>query len=318
MDKKFALVALGAASLFPVQAGAETLRVSGIYPAAVDLPGHVEALAIAPFGGDAGADAELAISDALGSVSINGERYFRVIPDAGYGEAASDALLRGSVHSEVLEERAEPRIVTRCVERNKKGECLETKERAIPCWNLSVRMDPRIVLTAIDGTQMYSHHRSEYESAHFCRDDTNIPSVIDMGNRMIERIANHVRMDLAPRHFSQDHRIMEQRKGLGKADRAAFKQAIRLTKTSASDACAAFDELYQANPGHLSLTFNMGLCAEAFGALDVAQEYYSQARQIDANHSYHRDGAGRLAARWRADAQLAARDDARRVYLGQN
>lgn len=316
MRKLMATMLLGASALAPVQAGAETLRVSGVYPANVDLPGYVEALSVVPFGGDAGRDAELAITDLLGGVTINGERYFRLTSGAGYGSGSSDAVLRGTVYSDVYEERVQPRIVTRCIERNDKGKCIERKKRRIPCRELTVRMDPRIVLIAADGTQLYSRRAPVYESARYCRNDAHIPSDIDMGNRLIDRIARQVRADLAPVQFSRGYRIMEKRKGLGKADRAAFKQAIRLTKRSASEACDAFGSLYQTNPNHLSVVYNMGLCAEAFGELGVAERFYADARSIKARHSYHRKGTNRIAARYRANAQLAARERANGSYLG--
>ncbi|MDC8755834.1 hypothetical protein OIK40_14385 [Erythrobacter sp. sf7] len=305
---------------------AETITVVGIYPANVDLPGEVEAIAIEPFAGDAGADVELAITDVLGAVTIEGQPWFRIAPPfAGRSSGvvivadregqsvsiedsdAPDAVLRGSVMNEVLEQRLEPRMVEQCVERDDRGDCIRREPRPVPCWEVSVRLDPRIVLIAADGTQLYSRRAPEIEAASYCRDDNTIPSTLDMASRAIDRIAHAVRVDLAPVNRAREYRVMERRGGLARNDRAVFKHAIRLTKTDPVAACQVFDQMLASNSAQLSVVFNAGLCAEAFGDLVAARELYLRALGISPDHGYPADGLRRIAERRRADAQMYSR-----------
>jgi hypothetical protein len=317
----------GAMAMSSSIAMAETLPVTGMYPAQVDLPGDLDVIAIDPFGGDAGADLEIALTDVLGNINIDGQPWFRIAPPLGYGQSGTvymegtegdpvtledpnspDALLRGSVRSEVLERRLDPKIVEECVERDEDRKCIRTEERRIPCLEMSVRIDPRVSLTSMDGRQLYAFNTPQSQTASYCRNDATIPSALDMGNRLIDQLAAAVRYDLAPVRRSDGYRIMERRKGLKGADRNAFKDAIKLTKTDQGAACAKFQDMMQVYADHVSVVFNVGLCAESYGYLDSAEELYRQTLSIDPKNDYASDGLRRLRDRRRAEFQLEARE----------
>lgn len=326
--KNWAIIGFcSALAMSSAMAAAETMPVSGIYPANVDLPGDVEVIAVEPFGGDAGADVEIALTQMLGEVRIEGRPWFRIAPPPGYGQSgtvtildhegqpvsvgdpnAPDAILRGSVRSEVLERRIEPRVVEECVERDAEDKCIRREKRRIPCWEMSLRFDPRIMLMSINGRQLYANNTPQIETARYCRDDNAVPSTLDMANRMIDRIALEVRGDLAPVARSNGYRVMERRKGLKGEAREAFKQAVKLTEVDQGAACNTFMELMNTNPDHVSVIFNVGLCSESFGYLDEAEQYYRTALGINPKTDYAADGLRRLHDRERAAMQIEARD----------
>lgn len=319
-----AIAAIIAASCGLAPAHAETIPVEGVYAARVTLPPDAQRILIDRFGGDLGPDVELALSDTLGRAIIRGEPYFDLItPNALRGGLVEvegndgttthrplvpDAELRGSVRSEVFERRAEPRKERVCVERNDDGDCTEREEVDVACWELVVRVDPRIVMNSASGERLYSHDASRTKAQQFCASDDEGPSSLEMANEIVDEIAQDVRLDLAPTQTRQDIRVMERRRDLRREDRDAFREAVRATKESIEAACAGFDALEVTNPDHVSVLFNIGLCLESGGELDQAADYYSRALAIDPGRDYPTAGLRRVRSGILAEEQLAQRE----------
>ena len=316
-----AMAALGGSAA--VQA--ETLTVEGTYAATVDLPGDIEVIAVDRFAGRLGPDAQVAIMQTLGSVAVDGGRFFRVVQgDSAFaggsvflgnqpgvvtqGSSDVDAVLSGTLRGDVFEQRSGWRTRRQCVARDREGDCIRREEIRIPCFQLSVELQPRLALTSVDGRLLYANNQPLIEVVRYCRDDFFIPSELEMAGLLIDQLAQAVRLDLAPQSRVEGIRVMEMRKGLEGADRKAFKDAIRLTKNDAYGACLAFEDLEARNPAHVSVLFNIGLCREAEGDLVTAQSYYAKALRADPGRDYPSLGLGRIASRERAAFQLAARE----------
>ncbi|MEM6856494.1 MAG: hypothetical protein AAF559_01365 [Pseudomonadota bacterium] len=305
---------------------AETLTVEGTYAASVDLPGDIEVIAVDRIAGRLGPDAEVAIMQTLGSVAVDGGRFFRVVQsDRGFvggtvylgnqpgvvtrGASDVDAVLSGTLRADVFEQRSGWRTRRQCVARDKDGDCIRREEIRIPCFQLSVELQPRLVLTSVDGRLLYANNQPLIEVVRYCRNDFFIPSELEMAELLIDQLAQAVRLDLAPETRVEGIRVMEMRKGLESADRKAFKDAVKLTKNDAYGACLAFEDLEARNPAHVSVLFNIGLCHEAEGDLVTAQSYYAQALRADPGRDYPSLGLRRIASRERAAFQLAAREN---------
>ncbi len=317
--------ALGAAVLVTLGAGtaqAETLDIAGVYAAGVDLPGEIEVIAIGRLGGDAGPDGEVAILAELGAAAVDGESYFRVLPaDAalprgrvrvgdqpeGLNTLAPDAVLSGTLRTDVAERQVEPRISNECVARDERDNCIERKEIKIPCFELRVQVIPRLILTGAEGFQLYSNTQSLAEVTRYCRNDAVIPSPYDLGDGLIDQLAQGVRLDLAPIERLEEIRVMETRKNLVSADRRAFSEALALTKRDQRAACAVWSGLEATNPAQAAVLFNVGLCREAAGELEEAARYYAAVLSAGAGRDYAQQGLARIASRQRAAIQLEAR-----------
>ena len=317
-----ALVAIGA----PV--AAETLPVTGIYGSGVEISPEIEVVAIERMGGDAGPVLAIELSEALSDATINGRSYFRVIPatsgpiviyhtsaspDAAVSAAtqddpeAPDAVLRGSVRSEVTDIESSPRTERECVRRDDRGKCVEHRNVSIPCRELRVTLDPRIALIGVDGRQLYSESSRWHDAKTYCATDYGTPSANDMFSGLLAGLVRRVRLDLAPEQRSQDIRIMESRSNLRRSDRGAFRDAVRLTKNDPLAACLAFEALEAANPTQTSVLFNVGLCRESEGALDAAEVHYRRVLEIEPGKDHAVSGLARLVAHRRGLAQLEER-----------
>jgi hypothetical protein len=318
-------LAIGCAALAASGAQAETLDVQGVYAANVDLPGGIETIVIDSLRGELGGDGEIAIQQELGSASVDGTLFFKVLrADAPMTGATvtvggqesvrsaidPDAILAGTVRGDIIQRRLEPRIRTECVERDDNDKCIRSEEFPIPCRELTVQVMPRLLLTTNDGEQIYSNNEPLFQTERYCRNDAVIPSALDIESDLIDQLARNIRFDLAPVERFERVRIMESRKDLVREDRDAFRQAVRLTKTDQAAACDAFADLEQGNPMQVSVLFNIGLCQEASGDLEAARAYYKRALAVSPRRDSPTQGLNRIASRERAAVQLAAREKA--------
>ncbi|MEM7700738.1 MAG: hypothetical protein AAF251_02260 [Pseudomonadota bacterium] len=298
------LLALGLVVFDTGSAHAESLSFRALSPAQVDLPGSVETIATERFTGREGPDLELALSDALGSVQIEGQSWFRVVPTgsplAGDGP---DAVMRGSLSREVTRPQVNPRTESVCVERDENDKCVERDRVEIPCREMRVRLTPRILLFTLDGRQLYSRSDSFAASRRYCQGD-DWPSANAMTAALIDDVAHAVRFDLAPVDQVLSLRIMERRKGLKGDARDAFKAAVKLSNSDQAASCEAFAALYQQHSDQSSVIYNHGLCQERGGDLEAARTLYLETLRVDPGRDYAEQGLARIAGHQRAREQV--------------
>lgn len=280
---------------------AETLPVAGLYPARNDDAAALQSIAIEDFSGDKGTSLSFAVTDALKSAAVYGEPYFDIIQ---LENADADAVLRGFANAEIVEIDLEDRKLVECLKKDDDKKCIDEKVTLYACSRLEVSVFPQIRLIRADGQQLYSKRDRLDASENYCANDSQIPSAEAMADGLIETFARSVRFDLVPYYSSRTYRILESRKGLKKGDSRAFRSAVRMTKTDVAGACAEFAALEEAYPRHVSILFNIGLCAEGAGDLERAASYYTRALAEEPGKDYPTDGLRRIAQRERANAQL--------------
>lgn len=305
-------------------AQAETLRVGGIYAPGADIPPDVELIVIERFEGDVGQDVEFKIAGVLGQVRIGGAPWFDIISPEALDNATveietedgsvvseplvADAQLRGTVRSEAFERQIDPKVERDCVKRDDQDKCLEYKEVRIECFELTVRADPRIALTDSAGRQIYAYNSPHIDTENYCANDAQIPSILATTNEIVDEIAYAVTGAISPRNYGENVRIMESRSGLARADRNAFRDAVKITDNDPFGACQAFAALEASNPEHLSVLFNIGLCWESSKDYPRAAEYYRRALAVDGDHDYPRRGMSRVRSFQRGAAYVEARE----------
>ena len=208
-----------------------------------------------------------------------GQPYFDVI--GGRSAVQVDATLSGNVTAgvEQYETVAKRR---RCVERDDKNKCVTHRNIKVDCLTRTIDFRAQVRATRYsDGRSIYTESFPDRNEQTICfGDDEDFASSESVIRAMVANAAGAIRNDLAPVQYRQDIRILESRKGMTKAEGNAFKDAIRMTKSDAAEACRMWDEAASAGLLHISLVFNRGLCAEQRGELETALVLYGEAERL--------------------------------------
>lgn len=301
---------------------AETLPVEGIYAAGADAPSRARSIAIGEFSGRGGERLAFAIDAALRGAVIEGRPYFDLTftapsfgesytYDGGAGSAARparggpDAVMRGIAEVEWRDVDAGSKDVEECAAKDDRGKCTEKKTVSYPCRAREVDFRPEVRLVAREGELLYAKGETLTASRRFCKDERDTPSVDSMVEELARGFAAQIRGDLAPQYRADGIRVLESRNGIVKTDHAAFKAAVRQTKTDIAGACSAFEALEPANPRAVSVVFNIGLCRESAGDLEAAGLFYQAVLDVKPGKLEPQDGLGRIASRLRAEQQLS-------------
>jgi len=288
-------------------APAETLRISGLYPANVDGVALIESISIENFGGSDGSALGFALEAQLGSISFDGERYFTIM--ASRSATDPQAILSGSATAGV-DQYNTTEYRSRCVERDEKDKCIKRKSIEVPCEKRVIDFRANIRLARFeDGQTIFTDGPSKKHEQTVCGRDESFSSSESEIRKMIDSVAYELRRDLAPIRLTQKIRVLERRKGMAKAQAKFFKAAVKMTKKGEAEACRMFDNMAAGGAPHGSITFNRALCAEQRGELDTALSLYADADlQLGGNKTS--DDTRRVFSHQRAladwDARMAA------------
>ncbi len=302
---KWAVLVIGAGLSLASPAQAETLHLSGTAPAGSDAAAAQRSIAVERFGGQDGARLAFLIEGQLRDAYVTPEPYFSVLTPALANEA--DAVLQGFAdprlaESEFLAERET------CIERAENGTCLKTGLVETQCLRVSASLRPSLRLVAREGEVLWSGEPARSQDFSWCPEFDEAPAIDPVIDSWLEASAAEVRFALAPHNWARNVRIMERSSGLSRPARQTFRNAIRIIEHDPYGACMNFTQLLAENPAHPSLTFNVGLCAEAQGDHVTAESHYRAALTHRNSDDECRAGLNRLAQRRRAEWQMASRE----------
>ncbi|MBV7259702.1 tetratricopeptide repeat protein [Erythrobacter crassostreae] len=255
-------------------AHAETISVEGYLPASSDAGIELEVIAVDPLDGNQGGKLGFELKKALERAGVDNNRWFDVAPGR---DTPVDAVFQGSADSQSSITQLEDKEVRSCEKKNEDKKCIRYKTTYYDCNRFEVSLYPDIELVSREGEVLYYERDELTRTEDHCDDSGSRPSRSEMASGLVRSFAGRVRRALAPRNYRQDYRILERRKGLEKADRHAFKAAVKLTKIDEDAACEAFKAIELSAPDQASVLFNVALCHERFGDYDMARETYQRA-----------------------------------------
>lgn len=298
------LAAMGAAA-GPAQA--EAVRMTGKFAAPYREAAILDSLGIDRFNGRDGRQLEMAIERALSQPDIEGQPHFELIGAFGSGDAP-DGVLGGAVSSGVEESRYKGKE-RRCVEREGgkgSGKCLKEADVDVECTRRITNVTADLRLTRRDGRVVYSAGKPRRDEVNWCRGKSPPRTAEETVRGMILDIAAEVRRDIAPVVETYSIRFRESTKGLPKELNRPFKDIVRQTQRDLPAACAAWEAMDGQAPNHPSITFDLGLCAEAAGDYARALELYRRAAPLIGRGSNEA-----TAGVERVDRLIAAQEDDR-------
>ncbi len=242
----------------------------------------LDSLGIDRFNGRDGRQLEMAIERALSQPDVDGRPHFDLIAAFGGGQEP-EGVLSGAVTSGVQDNSYKEKQ-KRCVEREggkEHGKCLREAEVEVHCTRrvVNVSADLRLVRTA-DGRVVYTTGKPRRDEISWCRGDEPSRTVEETVRGMVEGIAGEVRRDIAPVVETYSIRFRESTKGLPKELNRPFKDIVRQTQRDLRGACAAWATMDAQAPNHPSITFDLGLCAEAEGEYRRALDLYRRAAPL--------------------------------------
>jgi hypothetical protein len=306
-------LALAAASLcFASPAAAETLTIIGSDPASANVNDLLR-ISVERFEGEDGGAFAQQLEAELGGAQFDGRAYYRVI--APESNAPTDGLVTGTTRAGV-EEAPVTEKRKRCVEPDPadKKKCLKEDEVDIRCRRRTITVATTVRLVAIgDGSVRYTRPLNARDQITYCPDRAASRSVDDYIESVQRDHVKAIRRDLAPRDYSLDVRVEESTKGLAKPAQAAFKNAVRLTKSDQPGACAAWTALTRDAEPTAALAFNLGLCAEMQRDFDKAIDWYGEAQRQGLRSSAIPEALERIEGNRRALADW----DARKRLIGR-
>lgn len=294
------LAAAAAAALSLGSARAEVLEITGEFAAPAREASMLESIAVGRIGGEDGPALQIAIERAL-----TNSQFDLLAGRTGLDNA--EGTISGAVTTEV-DERSFTRKEKKCVTKDDKGKCTKEEEVDTPCKRriVSMNADLRIVRNS-DGRIVHSTSRPFRQETSWCRGQNPANTTEETVANGIREIAGGVRSEIVPQVDTYRIRVRESTKGMSKEAAGRFKDMVRLTKSDARAACDGWAAMEPEEPGHASLLFNLGLCAEQRGDYAAAIDFYQQA--VRAGASEGGEGAGRAArlAAGREDAEERAR-----------
>ncbi len=298
---------LGAALLgLAMPANAETLTINSGDPAAVDVTDLLR-ISVDRFEGEDGAAFAQALEAELAAATFQGNPFYRVVaPESG---APTDGLVTGTVRASV-DEVPVIKKRRRCTEYDPadKKQCIKEIDVDIRCRRRTAAVATTVRLVAIaDGSIRHTRPLNARDQVTVCPDRSAPPSVEDYFEATFRSQVRTIRDDLAPRSYSAEIRVDESTKGLTKPAQAAFKAAVRLTKTDQVGACAAWQAMTRDAEPTAALSFNLGLCNEMEGDLDAAADWYGDAQRQGARGSAVPEALARLDRYRRALSAWTAR-----------
>jgi len=285
---------------------AESVTMIGKFPAAYREASFLRRMAIDRFDGNDGQ----ALSFALERALSGGDRHFSILSivgRSGVEPGAADGIMSGVVTSEVNENRVDQQRED-CVAKVE-GKCTKKEKVDIVCRRriIEVVADIRIA-RARDGSIAYSARKPRHDEVTWCPNQS-APGAVEATIRgMIESIAGETAHEIAPYTEHYAVRFYEKRNGMTRKVGTAFKEAIKQTQRDLPGACQSFAAIEAMMPGHVSVVYNLALCAEARGALETAMALYRRAGDIR-----RRDTADFAAGIDRTQRLITARNDAREM-----
>ena len=271
------LVAVLTASI-PVQA--EVFSMTGHFPAPHRPVSQLRSIGVDRIAGRDGTALALAIEQKLRRTGPDGRPYFALIALSRRGPDA-DGIITGLADASVRDSNV-TRKVEVCAEGTEQ-KCTKKDKVEAFCLQQTISFAPTLrIARAADGQILYNETRTQTDTIVTCPNDKSKRTPRQSIDRMVRAAADRLADDIIPRHENYRIRLREEREGMDKTMAQRFRDSIKLSQRDPVAACNIWSVMDAERPGHSSLLFNRGLCAERDGDYATAERFYAQGARDDA------------------------------------
>jgi hypothetical protein len=292
-------------------AAAESVRMTGLFPAEERDVAMLRSIAVERFAGRDGAALAIALERALLIRGPDGRPHFDVVPIGRRGDPGSaEGVISGAVSTDVSQNEFD-KTERRCVEKDGPM-CKKYEDARVICQRrvIDFRVDVRVADLASQRI-LYSADRQKRDEISWCEGQQPSRGVEEAVRGMIGATASELARAFAPRFESYSIRFREGTKGMPKEVEKRFKAVVKQTQRDLPGACREWEAIDGEAPNHPSVLFDLGLCAEAAGDYPKAAELYARAAPLMGRGNEGEVGAQRVAGLIAAKADAAERAERR-------
>lgn len=256
-------------------------------------------IAVPAFKGQAGVDFTASLRDELSSATINGEKVFElsgIVNVDGPGNTRSlveqarragldavyvgDTAIAGTRSIPKAEDFCEGGVLVF-------GKCRGGEMKPTTCWNVigTFTVNLKVIRTE-DGNSVYEERKSESVQEKHCQASTSIaPDPVSLALQAKDTVIAAIRGDIMPRTTTHQVRLMSNTKKLSKEDKEIFLEGKgwAVKKDRLNRACGIWEELSESSENsakHVSVVYNLGVCAEYQGDYQTAISRYRTADSL--------------------------------------
>lgn len=261
-------------------ASAESVTLTGRFPADYREPSFLKRMGVNRIDGPDGAALGYALERAL----ANRGHYSVVVLNGRSGTSGDvDGLLSGLVTTEINELRVTEER-DNCVEKRKneagKEECVRKEKETIYCRKRTIDLTADLrIARASDGRIAYSTRKPRHNEVKWCPGQSAPGAVDGTVRSMTDSIADEIAREISPRTERYDLRFYESRDAMPKEMHTRFKDAIRATQRDLPGACRELEAMEAAAP-QFAIAYDVGICAEARGDYEAAIDAYRRAATL--------------------------------------
>ncbi len=281
-------------------------------PAREDGMADARRMAVLPFDGDAHRRFTNRLEAYLANVEVEGERYFTLIEradihrildeqdmTAGGGRfdpahaaelgrlSGADTIIWGSVRLPRIEYDRYSREETRCVARNRDGDCLEYAEVPVPCQRQIADFEFTLKAVGVQtGELRFTKSYPGRAGEERCGLESHAPPApsADLKRAAIDDALGTMREDIAPYVVRLEIELMaDDDSGIDRHAKAKALLEDALEAAGGGDlvaACRRFGRLDRLHPRSAAVQYNLGVCAELEHDLDAAAVRYARAEAL--------------------------------------
>ncbi|MGC8768728.1 CsgG/HfaB family protein [Calditerrivibrio sp.] len=162
--------------------------------------------------------------------------------------------------------------------------CIRWDPYYVNCVERTANMSVSSKIISVEtGSIIYSSDYSDSEKSAACSDSGYaVKSSSELEYVVQNRILNNIKMDILPYKVDLSIVLKEDDDNIKNSkSREKFYSGLEFAKSNRLDrACELWKEAYETDKESVSLTYNLGVCSEAFGDPLLAQEYYKKADKL--------------------------------------
>lgn len=308
-------LAIGLVVLIAVSGCATKVKINMLEPAKYHEAALIRTVSVMPLSGTEGEQFAGELEGVIGSIRIKGEKFFTLVDRRSLNNVLSEMKLMqsgltdqatavrvgkiigaqgiytGTVTASTWNDSRYTSQRQECVRRQikydekgnaREGNCIRWRTYDVPCVKrtASFAFTPKLVEVET-GRVAFSANYSGSADSSGCQDGTPVLGGQELLIKAKDAAKKDFRRSIAPYYVVREVKLMDSTDGINSNEaKEKLKNGIDYAEKRLERACELWKEADRLSPGSVSLTYNLGVCAESVGDLDAAKILYTKADNL--------------------------------------